>query len=175
MTTLEQLFGARTATIVPDALGASEAARLRGELEAIGYQRYALLDRGSYDVVAEIARTVLPASILQQAATITGRALEVEDARAVRLVPGDYVFAHHDRFHDGHPIELIVDLSPASVAGAEVHYRRRGQVFFRVPSCPGAASIVERGPTVACNHTYVSKLHDHAEVVRLIVLMRDRA
>ena len=33
-------------------------------------------------------------------------------------------------------------------------------------------SIVERGPTVTCNHTYVSKLHADAEVVRLVALLR---
>jgi len=54
-----------------------------------------------------------------------------------------------------------------------VHYRRRGQVFFRVPCTPGAVSIVERGPTVTCNHTYVSKLSPPgAEVLRLVVLLR---
>src|SRR5215470_16212249 len=79
-------------------------------------------------------------------------------ARLLRLVPGDYLLAHHHRVHEDLPIELIADLSPAPVAGAEVHYRRRGQVFFRVPCTPRAVSIVERGPTVTCNHTYVSKL-----------------
>ena len=56
-----------------------------------------------------------------------------------------------------------------------VHYRRRGQVFFRVPSAPRALALIERGPTVTCNHTYVSRLHPTADVIRLIVLLRDVA
>jgi hypothetical protein len=59
------------------------------------------------------------------------------------------------------------------VAGAEVHYRHRGQVFFTFPSTPGALALVERGPTVMCNHTYVSQRTPDASVVRLIVLLRD--
>ena len=62
----------------------------------------------------------------------------------------------------------------AAVPGAEVHYRRRGQVFFRAPCAPGSLAIVERGPTVSCNHTYVSKRHADASVVRLVLLLRDR-
>jgi hypothetical protein len=71
------------------------------------------------------------------------------------------------------PIEVTIDLSPHLVDGAEIHYRRRGQVFFRVPSLPGSAAIVERGPTVTCNHTYVSKRHLDASVVRLVLLLAD--
>ena len=62
---------------------------------------------------------------------------------------------------------------PPQCPGAEIHYRRRGQVYFRVPCVPNALAIVERGPTVTCNHTYVSKLHPDASVVRLVVLLRD--
>jgi hypothetical protein len=69
-------------------------------------------------------------------------------------------------------VELMLDVSAAAVPGAEVHYRRGGQVYFRAPSAPGAASIVERGPAVACHHTYVSKRHPGAEVVRLVLLLR---
>jgi hypothetical protein len=88
----------------------------------------------------------------------------------VRLVPGDYILAHHDRIHDDNPVEVTLDLSPAPVAGAEVHYRRRGQVFLRVPCAPGSLAIVERGVTITCNHTYVSKLMPDAIVIRLVVL-----
>ncbi|MGE0868420.1 MAG: hypothetical protein AB7P03_07660 [Kofleriaceae bacterium] len=174
MTTLDQLFGARTAMIVPDAVAAIDAARLRTRFETIGYRRYALVDRGSYDVIENVAAEV-PALVVERAAKLVGRPLEIEHARVIRLIAGDYVFAHHDRFHEGHPVELMLDLSSAIVPDAEVHYRRRGQVFFRFGSQPGAVSIVERGPTVACNHSYVSKRHDDASIVRLIVLLRDRA
>jgi hypothetical protein len=67
----------------------------------------------------------------------------------------------------------VLDLSPASVPGAELHYRQRGKVYVRFPSRPGALCVVERGPTVTCNHTYVSKRHADASVVRLIMLLRD--
>ena len=156
-------IGARTAVIVPDAIAPRDL--------AVTFARYALLDRGSYEHAA-VDDPALIARLAQLARDATGRALAVSEARLVRLVPGDYLLAHHDRVHEDFPIEVIADLSPAPVPGAEVHYRRRGQVFFRFPCTPGAASIVERGPTVTCNHTYVSKLHAGAQVVRLVALFR---
>jgi hypothetical protein len=173
MTTLEQLFGGRTAVVVPDVIDRRLAAEVRERLERAGYTRFALLDRGSYDVLAGPQEPALFAALLTIAAQTTGRSLVVAEARALRLGPGDYLLAHHDRIHDDHPVELALDLSPASVAGAEVHYRRRGQVFFRVPCIPGALAIVERGPTVTCNHTYVSKRSASASIVRLMMLLRD--
>lgn len=173
MTTIEQLFGGRTAVVIPDVVGPALAAQARARLEHAGYTRYALLDRGSYDVLADPQEPELFAALIDLAARTTGRALAVAEARALRLQPGDYLLAHHDRIHDDHPVELVVDLSPASVPGADVHYRRRGQVYFRVPCVPGSLAIVERGPTVSCNHTYVSKRNAAASVVRLMVLLRD--
>lgn len=160
--------------VMPDAVGSMLAGEVRARLERTGYARYGLLDRGSYDVLSSPHEPELFAELTGRAAKLTGRALVVAEARALRLVAGDYVLAHHDRVYDGLPVELMLDLSPASVPGAEVHYRRRGQAFFRFASAPGALSVVERGPTVTCNHTYVSKLSAAAEVVRLVVLLRDR-
>lgn len=174
MTTLDQLFGGRTAVVVPDVVGPSLAARARERLERAGYTRYTLLDRGSYDVVADPQEPELFGALIDLAARTTARALVLTEARALRLQPGDYLLAHHDRIHDGHPVELVLDLSPATVPGAEVHYRRRGQVYFRAPCVPGSLAIVERGPTVSCNHTYVSKRHAAASVVRLMMLLHDR-
>lgn len=170
MTTLGDLFGA--ALIVPDAIDRAAAAAARARWEARGFTRYALLDRGSYDVLAEPAEPELLARMRRAAETATGRTLAAAESRVVRLLPGDYVLAHHDRIHDDNPVEVTLDLSPAPVAGAELQYRRRGQVFFRFPCTPGALAIVERGVTVTCNHTYVSKLHERACVVRLIALLR---
>ena len=175
-TTIEALFGARTALIIDDAITETRAALVRARLEFAGYTRYRLLDRGRYEHVSD--PELLPyllADLTHVAAGRTGRALVPFEARAVRLGPGDYLLGHHDRVHDDHPLELVLDLSPASVAGAEVHYRRRGQVFFRVPSAPRSLALVERGPTVTCHHTYVSKRHAAASVLRLVVLLRDRA
>ena len=162
-------IGARTAVIVPDALPPLALARCH----APQYTRYARLDRASYDR-APFDDPQLLAQLTTIARDITGRAtLTVTESRLVRLIPGDYLLAHHDSIHDDLPIEVIADLSPTPVPGAEVHYRRRGQVFFRFPSTPRAACIVERGPTVTCNHTYVSKLNPSTtEVVRLIALLR---
>jgi hypothetical protein len=174
VTTIADLFGGRTATVIDAAIDGSVAAEARGRLARAGYTRYALLDRGSYDVVADPAEPALIDAMIQRAERTTGRSLALAEARALRLGPGDYLLAHHDRIHDGHPVELVLDLSPASVPGAEVHYRRRGQVYFRVPCVPHALAIVERGPTVTCNHTYVSKRHATASVVRLMMLLRDR-
>lgn len=161
------------AVVVPSAIGPELAAEARARLEHAEYKRYALLDRGSYDVVASPVEPELLEALTGIATAVTGRALEVAEVRAVRLRPGDYVLVRHDRVHEGRPVELVLDLSPTSVPDAEVHYRHRGQVFFTFPSTPGALALVERGPTVMSNHTYVSKRHAEASVVRLVVLLRD--
>ncbi|MBZ0233155.1 MAG: hypothetical protein K8M05_12560, partial [Deltaproteobacteria bacterium] len=44
-TELAELFGARAAAVVPDAIGAGEAARVRDRLARAGLRRYALVDR----------------------------------------------------------------------------------------------------------------------------------
>jgi hypothetical protein len=168
VTTLDQLFGARTAELVTDAIDAATAARIR---EHAPFARYRLVDRGSYEH-APVADAALLTRLAALASKRIGRTLAVAEARLVRLSAGDYLLAHHDRVHEDHPLELVLDVSAAPTRGAEIHYRRRGQVFFRVPSAPGTLSLVERGPTVTCNHTYVSKLHAGASVVRLIALLR---
>lgn len=172
---IESLFGARTAFIVDDAITATRADEVRARLDFLGYQRYALLDRGSYAGCGDPAVSYLLGDLAHLVSVRTGRTLAAREARAIRLGPGDYLLGHHDRVHDDHPLEVVLDLSPTAVPGAEVHYRRRGQVFFHVPSAPRSLAIVERGPTVTCNHTYVSKLHASADVIRLVVLLRDVA
>lgn len=161
------------AVIVPSAIGLELAAAARARLERAGYTRYGLLDRGSYESVSSPPEAELLAALTGIATEITGRPLVVAEARALRLAPGDYLLVRHDRVHDDRPVELTLDLSPAAVPGAAVQYRHRGQVFFEVPSQPGALALVERGPTVMCNHAYVKKLHAGASVVRLVVLLRE--
>lgn len=170
MTTLGDLFGA--ALVVPDAVDRDRAAAARARCEARGYTRYALYDRGSYDVVENPDEPELVTLMLRAAERTTGRTLTLAESRVLRLVPGDYVLAHHDHIHTDNPVEVTLDLSPAPV-DAEVHYRRRGQVFLRFPCLPGSLAIVERGVTITRNHTYVSRLNEGAVVVRLIVLLRD--
>ncbi len=132
------------------------------------FARYGLVDRGSY----EYADGVVPRELVAMACDVTERTLQVVSARVLRLSAGDYVLAHHDPLHDDHRVEVMVDLSATPVA-AEVRYQRRGATFFRFPSQPGAASIVERDPATRCHHTYVSKLHTGAPVVRLVVQLVD--
>ncbi|MBX3206221.1 MAG: hypothetical protein KF764_14210 [Labilithrix sp.] len=160
------------AVIVPDAVGRALAAEVRRRVEGAGYTRFTRVDRGSYDVATSPNEAELLEALTGVAAEVTGRSLALVEARVLRLHPGDYLLVRHDRVHDDRPIELVLDLSPAIVAGAEVHYRHRGQVFFTVPSAPGSLAIVERGPTVMCNHTYVSRRLAGASVVRLMVLLR---
>jgi hypothetical protein len=131
------------------------------------FARFREIDRASY----EHASIDPPPALVALAAGVTERALRPVSARVVRLVPGDYVLAHHDHTHDDHRVELMLDLSPAVVPDAEVRYRRNGAVFFRFPSQPRTASIVERDPATQCYHTYVSKLHRGAVVVRLVLLL----
>jgi hypothetical protein len=171
VTKLDDLFGA--ALLVPDAIDAARASALRARCEGRGYARYGLLDRGSYDFLDDVDEPDLAALAVAAAQRTTRRILSLASARVLRMGSGDYALAHHDRIHLDNPVEVTIDLSPAHVAGAEVHYRRRGQVFFRFPSAPGALAIVERGVTITCNHTYVSKLHERASVVRCVMLLRD--
>jgi hypothetical protein len=151
----------RLATIIPDAPRVAVPDR---------FTRYALLDRGSYEYADGVE---VPPALVAIASELTARTLRIAAARVLRLVPGDYVLAHHDLLHEDHRVEVTVDLSPAPVAGAEVRYQRRGATFFRFPSQPGAAAIVERDPATRCHHTYVSKLHEGAVVVRLVVTLVD--
>jgi len=150
--------------VVPDL---AAGVTLRGGWQ---WQRYALVDRGSYDFADAIEEPALAAVAIQAARRLANRELRAGECRALRLHPGDYLLAHHDRIHEGYPLEVVFDVSEREVPGAEVHYRRRGNVFFRFPSQPGAASIVERGPTVTCNHTYVSRRQD-ATVTRVVMLL----
>lgn len=167
---LDDLLATRSAVLVPDALDRAAIADARARLERAGYTRYALVDRGSYEHVDAPALPELVAALERLVSQATGRALALVDARALRLAPGDYLLARHDRLRTGRAIEVVVDLSPASVPGAEVHYRQHGQVFFRVPAVPGTAAIVPTNPTVTCNHAYVSKLHAGAGVVRVVAV-----
>lgn len=158
--------------LVDDVVGPGRASDVRTRLAKAGWTRWPLLDRGSYEYVdAPDAPEVIEA-IVAIASEATGRALTLASSRAFRLAPGDYVLVRHDRVYDDRPVEVVVDLSRTPVEGAEVHYRHRGQVFFVVPSRPGAVAIVERGPTVMRNQTYVSKRWRDAEVVRLFALLR---
>ncbi|MDB4941759.1 MAG: hypothetical protein JWP97_1293 [Labilithrix sp.] len=162
------------AVTLPEVIGTELAGALRSRLAARGYERYRLVDRGSYDHVDEphAAEPELAAVLVALASEITGRSLSLVSSRALRLGPGDYVLVRHDRVAEDRPVELVLDVSRAPVEGAEIHYRHRGQVFFAVPSAPGLLSLVERGPTVLANHTYVSKLQADAEVVRLVMLLQ---
>lgn len=172
MSALEELFGARLAVVVPDVVGAAVAAEIRGRLEVAGWHRYRLIDRGRYDVIAAVDEPALAGALVALAAERVGRRLALVEVRALRLGAGDYLLAHHDRIHDDRQVELVLDLSPVAVPGAEVHYRRGGQVYARIAAAPGALSIVERDAAVTCNHTYVSQRHAAASVVRLVLRLR---
>lgn len=171
------LVGARTALLLADALTPDVTVAARAALAQHGYARYTLIDRGRYDFIVDPVPALC--TMLQQVASQhTQRELQIVASRALRFGPGDYALAHHDPFHDGMPIEVMADLSVlphAPLTEAGVYYRRRGQAFFVVPVQPSAVSIVERGPAVHCNHGYVSLRCPDAEVVRLVVLLRDRS
>ena len=164
------------AVVVRHALGEGLAREARARLERVGagYTRYGLLDRGSYEEVSAPDEPELLDALTGIAQEISGRSLVRVGARALRLGPGDYVLLRHDRVYEDRPVELMLDLSPRAVSGAEVHYRHRGQVFFSFASEPGALALVERGPSVMCNHTYVSKRDPRASLVRLVVLLAER-
>jgi len=162
---------AMPAVTIPTAVGSKIATELRTRFLDTGYARYALLDRGSYDHLDSPPIPDLVPIFEGVSSEVTGRTLTVVSARVLRLLPGDYLLVRHDRVHDDRPVELVLDLSPMSVPDAEVHWRHRGQVFFTMPSKPGTMTLVERGPTVMSNHTYITKRWTGTAVVRLVVLL----
>jgi hypothetical protein len=149
--------------LLPDAV--VETASLRANAT---YTRYRRIDQASY----EYAEAAVPDAIVRLACEVTARPLRVISSRLLRLVPGDYTLAHHGYIEEP-AVELVLDVSPAAVPDAAVHYRRRGNVVFAMPSQPGALAVVERGPTITSNHTYVSKRYPGVEVVRLVALLRE--
>lgn len=167
----EWLASSMPAVTVPAVVGASMAAEARQRFEGAGFAPYRLLDRGRYDVLEHPDFAEMLDVLTGIAGEVTGRTLALQEARVLRLGAGDYILVRHDRVYEERPVQLILDLSAAAVAGAEVHFRHRGQVFFVVPSAPGALSIVERGPTVMSNHTYLTKRRPDASVVRLVALL----
>lgn len=84
---------------MPEAIGPTLAAELRARLERSGYTRYALLDRGSYDALANPDEPALFDALTGIAMQVTGRSLVFAEARVVRLRAGDYLLTHHDRLH----------------------------------------------------------------------------
>jgi len=169
VSTLDELFAARMATVVPGVIGAAAAAEVRSRLARAGWAGFGLVDRGSYERVDVVTEPALCERLVVMAAELTELPLQLREGWALRLGAGDYLLAHHDRVPEDRVVELTLDLSAAAVAGSEVHYRRRGQVYFRMPCAPGSLAVVERDPAVTCHHTYVSKRHAGAEVVRLIL------
>jgi hypothetical protein len=162
------------AVLVPDALPASRLAEVREALARAPSHRDTRIDRASWDELwleDAALRSALELELVARASAVTGRRLALFATRFVRLGPGDYALTRADQVHEGHPVEVVLDVSRAHVPGAEVHYRHRGQLFFVVPSAPGALAVVERGPTVLANHTYVSKRLPDAEVLRVIALL----
>lgn len=159
------------AVIVPEAISRALAAETRDALMDAGYTRYRRLDRASYEEAPADGLSALGETLVEIAREVTGRDLALRSLRALRLVGGDYLLTHHDRVQADRPVQAILDLSPEPVERAAVHYRHRGQVYFVFPARPGALALVERGPTVLCNHTYVSKRVAGAEVVRLVALL----
>lgn len=160
------------AVLVSNAISSTLAREVRSRLEQARYTRYSRLDRGSYDSVERVDEPELALVIAAIASDISGRELQPKELRAARLRAGDFILLRHDRVYEHRPVEVTVDLSATTASGAEVHYRHRGQHYFTFPSVPGSLAIVERAPTVMCNHTYVSKLQPEAEIVRLVALLQ---
>jgi len=143
VTALDQLFASRIATIVPEAVGPTLAAELRTRLDRAGYNA----PRAGSTAAATRSRSTPEEPVVLAALAGLAGAGDRPVARgwstrsALRLGPGMTTCSHtHDRSHEDPLVELMLDLSPASVPGADVHYRRHGQVVFQVASRPGALS-----------------------------------
>lgn len=157
--------------VIARLLDETAAAGVRAGMAAAGYVRYGLVDRGSYETCARIEAREVIEQVRRVAEQATDRRLRVEDVRGLRLRAGDYLLAHHDGAFEG--VEGVIDVSARVVPGAEVHWRRNGKVFLRMPGVVGTAAIVERGLAVQAHHTYVSRRYEDAEIVRIVVRMRE--
>lgn len=154
--------------LVENALPEALARDAIAALDAIGWARYALIDRGQYDHIDSPSGVeVLVELMTRLASHQLGFDVRAVWTRALRLAPGDYVLSHHDVRHDEPLLECIADLS-AVASDFAVHYREGGRPHFVVPNQPLAISLVARTAASAANHTYVSKLHQAPMIVRLV-------
>jgi hypothetical protein len=172
----DRILGERTASVVEELISASDAAAVRSELQRNEYQTYRLLDRGCFDYQDLDTNGSCGPICTKLAAYVSSnsnRQLRIVTARAIRLRAGHYTLANLDAYHDDLPLQLTVDCSEHAVTNAHLFYRRRGGVFFFLPSQPRSAAIVERGPSVNCHHSYISKRFPNAEIIRLVLLLRD--
>lgn len=155
--------------LVENAIPATLARDVAAAFDAHGWMRYALIDRGQYDYIdgpPGVEALVEPMTRL--ASTQLGFDVRAVWTRALRLTPGDYSLSHHDVRHDAPLLECIADLSTAASSFA-VHYREGGRPHFVVPNQPLVISLVARTAASAANHTYISKLHQGCEIIRLVV------
>lgn len=163
--------------LVENAVPATLARDAVAELDAQGWTRYAMIDRGQYDYIDSPSTTgprataVSVRSLVELMTRLASQQLGFDvravSTRAVRLSPGDYALSHHDLRHDEPLLECIADLS-AGASEFAAHYREGGRPHFVVPNQPLAISLVARTAASAANHTYVSKLHRGPAITRFI-------
>ena len=79
----------------------------------------------------------LAADRLRPTPTAAPPPLAVIDARAVRLGPGDFVLAHHDRVHDDHQLDQCVGLCACAIRH---ELTPPGSNLRAVPGVPRSAS-----------------------------------
>jgi hypothetical protein len=154
--------------IAENAIPAQLARDVRSALDAIGWTRYAFIDRGQYEYIDDPSDVEALIELMTRLASAQlGFDVRCVWSRAVRLSPGDYVLSHHDVRHDDPLLECIADLS-AEASEYAVHYRDAGRPHFVVPNQPLAISLVARTASSAANHTYVSKLRQAPAILRLV-------
>ncbi|MCA9617749.1 MAG: hypothetical protein KC731_01930 [Myxococcales bacterium] len=134
-----------------------EASALRKRLRARGFLPYRRLDRGRYELLAEIGEPDLIQNLRRVAAAVTGARLVVAQAEAYRLRHGDYLLESTDLLPPPRRwYELTCDLSAGSSGEAQVVYARRGEHVFVAPQLAGSFALVRRDTEVSRYDRYLN-------------------
>ncbi len=153
------------------------AAAVRARLDASGWTRYAVGDRGVYEVNERHDEPELTARLVALASERLGRPLALVDRRWTRMRRGDYALFKDDarrwQGRDRH-VEVTLDLSAAASAEGQIFYARPDGAAT-VPQRPGTAAIVDRRGPSARYERYLGVRFGDGEVVRLVLVLADEA
>jgi hypothetical protein len=162
--------------LVEDLVAEVDRTAIRARLEAAGYRRYWLADRGRYELNDTHHEPPLIAVLTALASTHFGVLLAPAWRRWTRLRHGDYALFKDDdrRWRGGETqVEVCVDLSAAA--------SQEGQIVYASPDgnatvsqTPGTVALVDRREPRARYERYLNLRIGDAEIVRLNLGLRAR-
>jgi hypothetical protein len=156
--------------LVENAIDAVERAAVRARVEAAGFARWEIADRGRYEVNAAHDEPELVARLVALATARLGVPLRPAARRFTRLRRGDYALFKDDHRRwqglDRH-VEVTADLSAAASADGHIFYAWPDGTAT-VPQTPGVVAIVDRrGRQTARYERYLGVRFGDGAIVRL--------